>query len=237
MANNQVKIYCGTKSTLPDGYGRFGTRYECMQCGFGSALMQYKWAPASNDPRPPARKKRGCYRPRNPKESRSSERDSRSSERDSRSPPRKRRKRSSRSPSRKRRKRSSRSPSRKRRKRSSRSPSRKRRKRSSPSPSRKRRKRSSRSPSRKRRKRSSPSPSRKRRKRSSPSRSQINRWIKEELRRSRRKPCKRGQIRDRSSKRCRRKKCYPKVRDRKSKRCRSPRRRRSRGASEEKRNN
>jgi len=198
MANNQVKIYCGTKSTLPDGYGRFGTRYECMQCGFGSALMQYKWAPASNDPRPPAREKRGCYRPRNPKESRSSERDSRSSERDSRSPSRKRRTRSSRSPSRKRRTRSSRSPSRKRRKRSSRSPS---------------------------------------RKRSSPSRSQINRWIKEELRRSRRKPCKRGQIRDRSSKRCRRKKCYPKVRDRKSKRCRSPRRRRSRGASEEKRNN
>ena len=44
----------------------------------------------------------------------------------------------------------------------------------------------------------------------------------------RRKSCKRGQIRDRSSKRCRRKKCYPKVRDRSSKRCRSPRRKRSR---------
>jgi len=50
-------------------------------------------------------------------------------------------------------------------------------------------------------------------------------------RRSPRKSCRRGQIRDRRSKRCRRKKCYPKVRDRRSKRCRSPKRRRSRRRS------
>ena len=218
MANNQVKIYCGTKSILPDGYGRFGTRYECMQCGFGSALMQYKWAPASNDPRPPARKKRGCYRPRNPKESRSSER--------TRKPVAVEKAKKAIQPVAEKAKKAIQPVA-----------VEKAKKAIQPVAVEKAKKAIQPVAVRKRRKRSSRSPSRKRRKRSSPSRSQINRWIKEELRRSRRKPCKRGQIRDRSSKRCRRKKCYPKVRDRKSKRCRSPRRRRSRGASEEKKNN
>lgn len=63
-------------------------------------------------------------------------------------------------------------------------------------------------------------------KRKSPRRSK-----RKSRRRSPRKSCRRGQIRDRRSKRCRRKKCYPKVRDRRSKRCRSPKRRRSRRRS------
>ena len=126
-----VKIYCGSKSALPSEYGRFGTRYECMQCGYGSAMMQYKWSPASNSPKPPNRNRKGCYRPRS----------------SPRSSPR-RRKSKSRS---------------------------KRKKRSSP----RRRKSKSRS---KRKKRSSP-----RRKRSSPSRRQINKWIREEIKKVRKK--------------------------------------------------
>ena len=109
-----VKIYCGSKSALPSEYGRFGTRYECMQCGYGSAMMQYKWSPASNSPKPPNRNRKGCYRPR-----------------------------------------------------------------SSPRSSPRRRKSKSRS---KRKKRSSP-----RRKRSSPSRRQINKWIREEIKKVRKK--------------------------------------------------
>ena len=129
-----VKIYCGSKSALPSGYGRFGTRYECMQCGYGSAMMQYKWSPASTSPKPPNRNRKGCYRPRrSPRRRRSSPR---------------RRKSKSRS---------------------------KRKKRSSP----RRRKSKSRS---KRKKRSSP-----RRKRSSPSRRQINKWIREEIKKVRKK--------------------------------------------------
>ena len=138
-----VKIYCGSKSALPSGYGRFGTRYECMQCGYGSAMMQYKWSPASNSPKPPNRNRKGCYRPR--------------------SSPRRRPRSSPRSSTR-------RSP--RRRKSKSRS---KRKKRSSP----RRRKSKSRS---KRKKRSSP-----RRKRSSPSRRQINKWIREEIKKVRKK--------------------------------------------------
>ncbi len=61
---DNVKIYCGN-GILPNGYGRFGTRNECLKCGFGAAMMQYKWAPSSHDPRPPPRSKKGCYRPRN----------------------------------------------------------------------------------------------------------------------------------------------------------------------------
>ena len=64
MANQQVKIYCGTSSNLPAGYGRFGTRFECMRCGYGSAMMKYKWAPVSGDAKPPARARKGCYRAR-----------------------------------------------------------------------------------------------------------------------------------------------------------------------------
>jgi hypothetical protein len=68
---NEVKIYCGTSRNLPAGYGRFGTRYECMQCGYGSATMRYKWAPASNSPKPPNKARKGCYRSRKPKKKRS----------------------------------------------------------------------------------------------------------------------------------------------------------------------
>jgi len=67
-------------------------------------------------------------------------------------------------------------------------------------------------------------------KRKSPRRSR-RKYRRKSRRRSPRKSCRRGQIRDRRSKRCRRKKCYPKVRDRRSKRCRSPKRRRSRRRS------
>ena len=67
MANQQVKIWCGNSANLPAGYGRPGTPFECMRCGFGSAMMQYKWAPASGDARPPPRARRGCYRARSPK--------------------------------------------------------------------------------------------------------------------------------------------------------------------------
>jgi hypothetical protein len=67
-------------------------------------------------------------------------------------------------------------------------------------------------------------------KRKSPRRSR-RKSRRKSRRRSPRKSCRRGQIRDRRSKRCRRKKCYPKVRDRRSKRCRSPKRRRSRRRS------
>ena len=67
-------------------------------------------------------------------------------------------------------------------------------------------------------------------KRKSPRRSR-RKSRRKSRRRSPRKSCRRGQIRDRRSKRCRRKKCYPKVRDKRSKRCRSPKRRRSRRRS------
>jgi hypothetical protein len=56
------KIYCGNKQQLPDGYGRYGERDECLKCGYGSAMMQYKWSPPSNDPKPPGRAWKGCWR-------------------------------------------------------------------------------------------------------------------------------------------------------------------------------
>ena len=62
------KIYCGNKR-IPSGYGRYGTRNECLKCGFGAAMMQYKWSPPSRDRKPPRRSRKGCYRPRRrPKE-------------------------------------------------------------------------------------------------------------------------------------------------------------------------
>ena len=64
---DKVKIYCGTSSNLPAGYGRFGNRYECMQCGYGSATMKYKWAQPSRSPKPVERTRKGCYRSRKPK--------------------------------------------------------------------------------------------------------------------------------------------------------------------------
>lgn len=51
-----VRIYCGTKR-LPSGYGRYGTRYECLQCGYGSAMSKYSGRPKKRG-RP-----RGCFRP------------------------------------------------------------------------------------------------------------------------------------------------------------------------------
>lgn len=30
--------YCGNSNVLPDGYTRFGTRYECLKTGYGAAL-------------------------------------------------------------------------------------------------------------------------------------------------------------------------------------------------------
>ena len=79
------RIYCGTKVFVPHGYDRFGDRFECLRCGYGSAMMQFKWAPASHDPRPPPRNKKGCYRKkkrRGPASSRKS-----SSKKKRRSPP------------------------------------------------------------------------------------------------------------------------------------------------------
>ncbi len=146
------KIYCGADTVLPAEYDRHGTRSECLKCGFGAAMMKYKWMPASNSPKPPPRRMKGCFRPRKQEvhesdirrwileELRSKQEKRRSPSRRRRSPSRRRRSpsRRRRSPSRRRR-----SPSRRRR-----SPSRRRR-----SPSRRRR-----SPSRRRR-----SPSRRRR--------------------------------------------------------------------------
>ena len=51
-----VRIYCGTKR-LPSGYGRYGTRYECLQCGYGSAMSKYSGRPKKRG-RP-----QGCFRP------------------------------------------------------------------------------------------------------------------------------------------------------------------------------
>ncbi len=59
-----MKIYCGDRSTLPSGYNRFGTRNECLKCGYGSSMYKYRWAPADNSPMPPRRARQGCLRPR-----------------------------------------------------------------------------------------------------------------------------------------------------------------------------
>lgn len=66
MAEENAKIYCGDKSSLPAGqdYTRFGTRNECLKCGFGAAMYQYRWAPADPAPMPPRRAQQGCLRSR-----------------------------------------------------------------------------------------------------------------------------------------------------------------------------
>ena len=62
MAGNRTaKIYCGDKTNLPRTYNRFGSRYECLQCGYGAATAKYKWEPASTEPRWPDRRP-GCLR-------------------------------------------------------------------------------------------------------------------------------------------------------------------------------
>jgi hypothetical protein len=62
-----AKIYCGDRSNLPAGgnYARFGTRNECLKCGFGAAMYKYRWVAADNQPKPPPRTQRGCLRSRN----------------------------------------------------------------------------------------------------------------------------------------------------------------------------
>jgi hypothetical protein len=60
--DDEVRIYCGDATQVPAGYGRRGTPYECLTCGYGSAMMRFKWAPASDDPQPPPRVRQGCYR-------------------------------------------------------------------------------------------------------------------------------------------------------------------------------
>jgi len=61
-----AKIYCGDQSNLPgrQGYSRFGTRNECLKCGFGAAMYKYRWEPADNQPMPPPRSRQGCLRTR-----------------------------------------------------------------------------------------------------------------------------------------------------------------------------
>jgi hypothetical protein len=93
MANQQVKIYCGTSGNLPAGYGRFGTRFECMRCGYGSAMMKYKWAPVSGDAKPPARARKGCYRARKSPRKKSKKKRKRSPRKSPRKKSKKKRKR------------------------------------------------------------------------------------------------------------------------------------------------
>ena len=61
-----VKIYCGDKPSLPTtgNYKRFGTRAECLRCGFGAGMFQYRWEPADSSPKPPPREQKGCLRVR-----------------------------------------------------------------------------------------------------------------------------------------------------------------------------
>lgn len=33
------RIYCGDSDDLPKGYSRFGSRFECLKKGYGSALI------------------------------------------------------------------------------------------------------------------------------------------------------------------------------------------------------
>ena len=60
------KYIVGDKSNLPgrQGYSRFGTRNECLKCGFGAAMYKYRWEPADNQPMPPPRSRQGCLRAR-----------------------------------------------------------------------------------------------------------------------------------------------------------------------------
>ena len=131
MANQQVKIYCGTSGNLPAGYGRFGTRFECMRCGYGSAMMKYKWAPVSGDAKPPARARKGCYRARKSPRKKSKKKRTRSPRKSPRKKSKKKRTRSPRkSPRKKSKKKRKRKKSRGKGKRSPRKKSKKKRKRS-----------------------------------------------------------------------------------------------------------
>jgi len=49
-----VRIYCGKSNQVPQGYGRIGTPFECMRCGFGAAMRKYRWTDAdqTNQPHP-----------------------------------------------------------------------------------------------------------------------------------------------------------------------------------------
>ena len=58
------KIYCGDSSILPISHDRFGSRNECLKCGFGASMFKYRWAPADTGPKPPPRAREGCLRPR-----------------------------------------------------------------------------------------------------------------------------------------------------------------------------
>jgi hypothetical protein len=62
--DGKVRIYCGTKSVIPPTYGRVGTPFECMQCGFGAAMRKYKWSPADPGAPMPQRPlgQEGCRR-------------------------------------------------------------------------------------------------------------------------------------------------------------------------------
>lgn len=33
------RLYCGDREELPKGYSRFGSRFECLKKGYGSALV------------------------------------------------------------------------------------------------------------------------------------------------------------------------------------------------------
>jgi hypothetical protein len=35
------KFYCGDKDELPDGYEEFGSRYQCLRKGYGTAMYKY----------------------------------------------------------------------------------------------------------------------------------------------------------------------------------------------------
>ena len=43
-----VKIFCGNGDTVPPGYNQLGTRYQCLQKGFGAGL--YKSRTSSSVP-------------------------------------------------------------------------------------------------------------------------------------------------------------------------------------------
>lgn len=37
-----MRVYCGTKLHLPEGYDMFGTPYECLKKGFGVGMYKNK---------------------------------------------------------------------------------------------------------------------------------------------------------------------------------------------------
>lgn len=38
----QEKFYCGLQQQLPDGYDRYGNRYQCLRKGYGACLYSGK---------------------------------------------------------------------------------------------------------------------------------------------------------------------------------------------------